>query len=327
MMMQQTSLSRNPEGFTFEQLFKVFFKRINAGNFIFPASEKDIPLGKKEFTKIRGNFGPLNFKNVFFKESDVDPTTQLQQLQISNNNPALIWNKHEKSGYITNAVPINSPIPQTSEEFVYPLFLSNDNELLQIKKPNFNTAVIRQINISLGLTFIPQAGTGNVCYANNNEDMRDDFKQVYTSLDLLDYIYAVVFPSFYRQKEEKNSSDNLPIIPYPSEEQPFWQLVKLGSRLRQLHSLNFEPKREFTAGNLPDEYNNTENRPKGISKETWNFSITGIKPIQVFLLEKSSRKLSSQEMIDFERIVNSVTETIQVTHEIDEVISQSSQDF
>ena len=34
---------------------------------------------------------------------------------------------------------------------------------------------ISQIAKDLGLRFVPELENGNVCFANNNEDLRDDF--------------------------------------------------------------------------------------------------------------------------------------------------------
>lgn len=46
---------------------------------------------------------------------------------------------------------------------------------------------IQQIEQKLGLTFIEKED-GNVCMANNNSELRDEFKQSFTLADVQSYI-------------------------------------------------------------------------------------------------------------------------------------------
>lgn len=90
-----------------------------------------------------------------------------------------------------------------------------------------NIEIINQIANALGLMFINQKEKeGNVCFANN-QDLRPEFKQSFTLLDLLDFSYAVLNSRIYHQRKQ----DFLE-IPIPSDSCIFWQLVQIGSNLR-----------------------------------------------------------------------------------------------
>jgi hypothetical protein len=101
---------------------------------------------------------------------------------------------------------------------------------------NLNPNLLKHITENLGLEFIAENKTGNVCFINNNAEMRDDFKQTFTPIDILDYTYAVQYSPENREAYKAfliiDSSDVL----YPKDATTFWQLVQLGSTLRQKDS-------------------------------------------------------------------------------------------
>ena len=61
----------------------------------------------------------------------------------------------------------------------------------------------------------------------------------FAPIDLLDYIYAVLHSPTYRKTYKEFLKIDFPRVPYPQRD-TFWQLVKLGGQLRQLHLLEFE---------------------------------------------------------------------------------------
>lgn len=44
--------------------------------------------------------------------------------------------------------------------------------------------------LKLGLTYIDENKEGNLCFVNNNSELRDEFKQNFTRQDVLHYINA-----------------------------------------------------------------------------------------------------------------------------------------
>lgn len=97
---------------------------------------------------------------------------------------------------------------------------------------HLNNDLLHKIEVCLGLTFVREPENGNVCFANNNSELRDEFKQVFSSLDLLNYSYAVLHSPTYRKKNRTSLEKNLQ-VPYPKDTDVFWGLVKLGKQLRK----------------------------------------------------------------------------------------------
>lgn len=90
-----------------------------------------------------------------------------------------------------------------------------------------NSKIIEQIANNLGLLFVKQKDReGNVCFVNN-PDLRPEFRQGFTVLDVLDYSNAVFHSKTYR----KGNTDFFN-IPISADVVLFWQLVQIGSNLR-----------------------------------------------------------------------------------------------
>jgi hypothetical protein len=108
------------------------------------------------------------------------------------------------------------------------LELVSDRQNENSQKIILNPEIINQISDCLGLQFINEKQTeGNVCFINSNE-LRPEFRQSFTSMDVLDYCYAVLDLSI-----NKISAINSASIPITSESSVFWKFVKHGSELRK----------------------------------------------------------------------------------------------
>nr|WP_315196596.1 type ISP restriction/modification enzyme [uncultured Flavobacterium sp.] len=103
--------------------------------------------------------------------------------------------------------------------------------------PKFNPEIIKLFTDSLGLTFINQKEQeGNVCLANSQE-LRPEYKETFTSKDLLDYLYAISHSSTYREKNIENLKIDSQNIPVQTDKIKFWKLVQLGGELREIYLL------------------------------------------------------------------------------------------
>ena len=125
--------------------------------------------------------------------------------------------------------------------------LTGLNEPTEILKriPNLNAEIVNQIAKQLGLTFVAEKEPeGNVCMANNSE-VRPEFRETFAPIDMLDYIYAVLHSPTYREKYKEFLKIDFPKIPYPKDTKTFWELVELGSKIREIHLLESATVEEF----------------------------------------------------------------------------------
>lgn len=112
--------------------------------------------------------------------------------------------------------------------------LNIPSELFDGEIPNLTEETINQIAHKTGLHFILEKDPeGNVCMANNKE-VRAEFRQTFSPIDILDYAYAVLHSSNFRSMKKDASKTN---FPYPKNAEIFWKMAELGSQIKKIHSL------------------------------------------------------------------------------------------
>lgn len=94
---------------------------------------------------------------------------------------------------------------------------------------SLNRNITSEFEKSTGLLFLEKMEDGNVCFANNNDDLRDEFKQVFSPGDVLDYVYGIL-----NIPENNNAGSANPEIPLPKNAEIFWQNAAIGRTIRFL---------------------------------------------------------------------------------------------
>jgi predicted helicase len=103
---------------------------------------------------------------------------------------------------------------------VFPLYLypsdtnqhSITGELERL--PNLNTEIVSKIESGLKLAFTIE---------------KEVAPDTFAPIDILDYIYAVLHSPTYRETYKEFLKIDFPRVPYPTDKETFWSLVKLGS--------------------------------------------------------------------------------------------------
>jgi predicted helicase len=211
-----------------------------------------------------------------------------------------------------------------SGTYVFPLYLYPDekNQDLfaegQERTPNFNKEIVMEIAEKLGLTF-----------TNEKETTKDTFAPI----DILDYIYAVLHSPTYREKYKEFLKIDFPRVPYPKDKETFWQLVKLGGEIRQIHLLE-SPTVEKYITQYPIDGDNVVVKPKyqdnkvyindtqyfnNVPQIAWEFYIGGYQPAQKWLKDRKERKLEFDDILHYQKIIVALTETDRLMKEIDKI--------
>jgi predicted helicase len=221
-----------------------------------------------------------------------------------------------ESSYVSNKT---SEITST-----FPLYLYPDNSKQQIigqttqRQPNLNKEIVAQIAEGLGLTFTPEKETTEGTFA---------------PIDLLDYIYAVLHSPTYREAYKEFLKIDFPRVPYPTEVGKFWELVRLGGELRQIHLLESEAVENYitqypvsganTVGKLKYEagkvWINDTQYFEGVPQVAWDFYIGGYQPAQKWLKDRKDRALDFDDIFHYQKIIVALTETDRIMREIDVV--------
>jgi predicted helicase len=217
--------------------------------------------------------------------------------------------------------------------YIYPNKTNQQNAFETTERvPNLNMEIVNQIATGLGLTF-----------TNEKEETPNTFAPI----DLLDYIYAVLHSPSYREKYKEFLKIDFPRVPFPHHsivgtgrdlsvqdiQNNFWQLVKLGGELRQIHLLE-SPVVEKYITQYPEDGNNVVTKPKyqdnnvfindtqyfaNVPEIAWNFYIGGYQPAQKWLKDRKDRELSYEDILHYQKMIVALTETDRIMKEIDTI--------
>jgi predicted helicase len=207
---------------------------------------------------------------------------------------------------------------------LFPLYLypeSNGQQTIEPtteRVPNLNQEIVKQIAEKLGLTF-------------TNE--KETTEKTFAPIDILDYIYAVIHSPKYRETYNEFLKIDFPRVPYPKDKNTFWQLVKLGGEIRQIHLLE-SPKVEQYITQYPIDGDNVVGKTKyqdgkvfindtqyfdNVPQVAWEFYIGGYQPAQKWLKDRKNRKLEFDDILHYQKIIVALSETDRLMKEIDKI--------
>lgn len=309
---------------------------------------------KGKFCKVA--YRPLDEKWSYYtgksKGFHCYPRNEVMQHFLKGENIGLALCKQFKTGdnyvhaFISNKIIESSYVSNRTSEItsIFPLYLYPDTNAQQtidetsVRTPNLNMEIVNQIAEKLGLEFTNEKETADNTFA---------------PIDILDYIYAVLHSPTYREKYKEFLKIDFPRVPYPKDKKTFWQLVKLGGEIRQIHLLesptvenfitqypidgdNVVEKPRFDiylyAESCPDENGNIEYPDylgavyindsqyfADVPISAWEFYIGGYQPAQKWLKDRKGRKLEFEDILHYQKIIVALTETGRLMKEIDTI--------
>jgi len=222
---------------------------------------------------------------------------------------------------------------------VFPLYLYPEKtgqqtiDSLTERTPNLNPDIVHQIAEKLGIPFVAEKQNGDLCFSENNAELRDEFKTAFSPIDILDYIYAVLHSPTYREKYKEFLKIDFPRVTYPKDPATFWKLVALGGQIRQIHLLE-SPVVETYITRYPVGGTNIVDKPlykdghvyineaqyfAHVPEVAWNFYIGGYQPAQKWLKDRKGRTLSMDDIFHYQKIIVALTETDRLMKAIDQI--------
>ncbi len=161
-----------------------------------------------------------------------------------------------------------------------------------------------------------------------DETSKDSFSPV----DLLDYIYAILYSPKYREKYKEFLKMDFPRIPYPTDKELFWKLVEFGSQLRECHLMKTEfdvsaytltdgsnevVKPEYKNGRV---YINKTQYFDNVPQAQWEQYIGGYQPLQKWLKDRKKTVLSPADAEHYKKIIAALRRTEEIMGDIDQVV-------
>jgi predicted helicase len=284
------------------------------------------------------SYRPFDVKFVYYDIKLLERAREkLMQHFINGNNLGISLCKQFKTGETYQHVSISNKIIEscfvsnrTSEiTSIFPLYLYSETKGQQTidqsieRTPNLNPEIVKQIADKLGLTFTNEPFD----YA------QDETRSTFAPIDILDYIYAVLHSPQYREKYKEFLKIDFPRVPYPKNAAKFWQLVKLGKQIREIHLLE-SPEVENYITQYPIDGDNVVTKPtykdgkvyinqtqyfNNVPQVAWEFYIGGYQPAQKWLKDRKDRKLEFEDILHYQKIIVALTQTNNLMKQIDEV--------
>ena len=202
---------------------------------------------------------------------------------------------------------------------VCPLYLYDTNFGTNSKIPNLNLEIIKEIENKSGFKYSP-----------NDSNKKSD---IFSPIDLLDYIYAVLHSPKYREKYKEFLKIDFPRVPYPTDKETFWKLVEIGSKLRECHLMHTEfdiqpynlvgygtnevVKPEYKNGRV---YISKTQYFDNVPQAQWEQYIGGYQPLQKWLKDRKKTILSSDDIEHYKKIIAALKLTQELMAEIDNIV-------
>jgi predicted helicase len=258
--------------------------------------------------KIMGNLlKPENIGIVYARQSTDENWTMIQLSRTMIDN---------RFHFSYKGIPMQSPL------YLYPLDDERQTKSLKLERqPNVNKEIIVRIAESLKLKFTSE---------------KDNSPNTFCPMDMLDYIYAVLHSPTYRKKYREFLRIDFPRVPYPSDKKMFWELVKLGGRLRSVHLFE-DPISEKYITKYPEggnnkvegiEYDskkvwiNSNQYFDNVPKVAWDFYVGGYQPAQKWLKDRKGHRLTYDDIMHYQKIIVALFETDKIMQENDKISMQ-----
>jgi predicted helicase len=195
----------------------------------------------------------------------------------------------------------------------FPLYIYQNGNSNQKRIPNFSKEFLERLQSKLGSLPRPK--------------------------DIFFYIYAILHSPTYRKRYKEFLRVDYPRIPLTSKSRLFESLSKLGCELVLLHTME-SPKQQNTVICLKGEGNNVvgtirktsfkDDRLKinknqffeKINEKVYNYYTGGYQLIKKWLKDRKGNELTEQEVINFNKIIISISRSLEIMDEIDKRIEE-----
>ena len=246
--------------------------------------------------------------------------------------------------FCTKDLSVLHTVSMKEGNFVFPLYLYDEDEAELIKRgggtmlmalfesspgysvrrANINPKFIQDLTERLGLKWIPVD--------------RGDLKKTVGPEDVFNYSYAVFHSPEYRERYAEFLKIDFPRLPLTSDLELFRTLATKGAELVALHLLE-SPKldkfiTEFNVKGSDEvekvQYTDNDQRvwinPKqffaGVPKAVWEFHVGGYQVCEKWLKDRKDRKLTYEDIQQYQKAVVALSETIRLMKEIDATIEE-----
>lgn len=278
------------------------------------------------------SYRPFDIKYTFYtgvnKGLYTNPRWDIMQHFIKGDNVGLCTTRMLSTrifqhALVSKGIIDNGTISSATSErsYVFPLYLYSDEGYFSeeggTRIPNLDEEIVAKISEAIGRRFVPEV-TGE--------------EGTFAPIDLLDYIYGLLYHPEYRERYFEFLKVDFPRIPYPDSAACFDQYKAIGGQLRRLHLMEEQPER--TGVTYPEVGDNSVSQQKwaegkvwinkeqyfgNVPEEVWNYYIGGYQPAQKWLKDRRNTTLSFDDITHYQRIVHALATTIALQSELSQL--------
>ncbi|MEH6892215.1 type ISP restriction/modification enzyme [Bacillus sp. JJ864] len=288
-------------------------------------------------------YRPFDNKYIYYSNDLIDrPRGKVMSHILEKDNIIALFPRQavtEKFGYFISRHITDRNYTGTAAQYgaglAFPLYLYNETTDQQAfgentRIPNLNSEIFKKIEKKLKLKFTYE---------------KEETLNTFAPIDILDYIYAYINSKNYCEKYIEFLKIDFPRVPHPKNKKFFWDMVKLGSSLRELHLME-TTKIEELITRYPNDGNNqiirkiVKNDWEIIDQEkqlgriwinedqyfenipiiAWEFTIGGYQPAQKWLKDRIGRELTFEDILYYQKIIVALTESDKIIREIDKTV-------
>lgn len=208
----------------------------------------------------------------------------------------------------------------STNAYVFPLFFKANDMYGQQQRPNFSRGFLASLATVLGLDQTGEFGIPEGLTAN----------------DIFHYTYALLHCPAYRNRYSEILKIDFPRLPLTGNLKLFLELAKLGAELVEHHLLvsptTGKPIVKFAGSASPavEKVSWSENNVwldfaqtigfSGVQENVWKFHVGGYQVCEKWLKDRKGHKLSNKDIVHYQEIVVSLSETIRLMAEIDRAV-------
>lgn len=306
-----------------------------------PMLKRDVEISAWRKNEMRFCYRPFDIRWTIYDHTFIDrPRTLISKHIAGKYNIVLaigqqgnaIGDKEWSLCYISD-MPIDKNVMPRGGAYLFPLYVYKNGS----GTPNLSLSIIKEIEKRTGMKFQEDLNKNhmNGIFSIDNEDNVDSFGPA----DIVDYIYAVLNSTKYRTVYHDFLQTAFPVIPYPTDNAYFKDMIELGKRLRVLHTMQDIPEstvRFPTAGDnivrkrevidngngfLTVNFNDTQSF-ENVPAEAWSLEISGYQVADEWLKlrQRNEYKLTYDDIEHFEKMIAALKETVKVKGFIDGMI-------
>ena len=318
----------------------------------FKENKKEKNTEKKQIKKVtyisQIQYRPFDVRWTFFHKALVTYPRPLLQTSVHNKRNIVLCLGKEGSAIGDNewslayisTLPTDMNVIPRGGVYLFPLFVYDK---MGDTHTNFSKAIVSQIEARTGLRMLSASEEFSQIDPQTQERfVITDEEDTFLPLDLLDYIYAVLHSRRYRKTYHECLQDGFPTIPYPESADYFLYMARLGGQIRRLHQLigitdqNFtttysisRPKdnnlctlRRFeeTGDGLGRIWINEQQYFDHVPMQAWQMVVAGYQPLDRWLKDRKDKKLTSDEINHYQKMIVALQHQAQIMELIDKII-------